>query len=49
LTAGRSAVRIRIKFAPVRIPLYPGYPLADQAWSEMRYTAYSFVMPRFGF
>jgi hypothetical protein len=49
LTAGRSTVRIRIKFTPVRIPLYPGYPPADLAWSEMRYTAYSFVMPRFGF
>ena len=49
LTAGRSAIRIRVKFAPVAIPLYPGYPLGELAWSEMRYTAYSFVMPRFGF
>lgn len=48
LTTGRSAIRIRIKFTPVEIPLYPGYPPAELAWSEMRYTAYSFVMPRFG-
>ena len=47
LTAGRSAIRIRVKFVPVEIPLYPGYPLPDLAWSEMRYTAYSYVMPRF--
>jgi hypothetical protein len=47
LTKGRSAVRVRIKFTPVTIPLYPGYPLPELAWSEMRYTAYSFVMPAF--
>jgi hypothetical protein len=29
----------------VAIPLSPGYPLPDLGWSEMRYTAYSFVMP----
>ncbi len=47
LTRGRSAVRVRVKFTPVPIPLYPGYPVPDLAWSEMRYTAYSFVMPKF--
>lgn len=47
LTAGRSSLRVRVKFKPVAIPLFPGYPLADLAWSEMRYTAYSFVMPKF--
>jgi len=47
LTAGRSAIRIRIKFTPVSIPLYPGYAVPELAWSEMRYSAYSFVMPRF--
>jgi hypothetical protein len=46
LTRGRSAIRVRVRFNPVTIPLYPGYPLADLGWSEMRYTAYSFVMPR---
>jgi hypothetical protein len=48
LTTGRSAIRIRVKFTPVRLPLYPGYPLAELAWSEMRYTAYSFIMPEAG-
>jgi hypothetical protein len=47
LTAGKSSIRLRVKFTPVRTPLFPGYPLPDLAWSEMRYTAYSFVMPRF--
>jgi len=46
LTQGRSSIRVRVKFTPVDIPLYPGYPLAPLAWSELRYTAYSFVMPR---
>lgn len=46
LTAGRSAIRLRIKFTPVKIPLFPGNPLPELAWSEMRYTAYCFVMPR---
>jgi hypothetical protein len=45
LTRGRSAIRVRLDFVPVKTPLYPGYPLADLGWSEMRYTAYSFVMP----
>jgi hypothetical protein len=45
LTEGRSAVRVRIKFTPVRVPLYPGYPLAELAWSEIRYDAYCFVVP----
>jgi len=47
LTAGRSSIRVRVKFTPVRTPLYPGYPLPDLAWSEIRYTAYSYVMPKF--
>ena len=41
LTQGRSSIRVRVKFTPVEIPLYPGYPLPELAWSEMRYTAYS--------
>jgi len=45
LTAGRSTIRIRVKFTPVETPLYPGFPLPELAWSEMCYTAYSFVMP----
>ena len=47
LTRGRSAIRVRIKFTPVHIPLYPGDAVPELAWSEMKYTAYSFVMPKF--
>jgi hypothetical protein len=47
LTQGRKAIRVRVKFKPVSAPLFPGYPLPELAWSEMRYTAYSFVMPKF--
>jgi hypothetical protein len=46
LTQGRNAIRVRIKFTPVNIPLFPGRPLDEQAWSEIRYDAYSFVMPK---
>ncbi len=46
LTAGRSAIRLRIKFTPDKTPLFPGRPLADLAWSEIHYTAYCFVLPR---
>jgi hypothetical protein len=45
LTRGRSAIRVRVQFTPVETPLYPGYPLPQLGWSEMRYTAYCFVMP----
>jgi hypothetical protein len=47
LTQGRKTIRVRVKFTPVAVPLFPGYPLPELAWSEMRYTAYSFVMPKF--
>jgi hypothetical protein len=47
LTKGRSAVRLRVTFTLVAIPLYPGYAIPKLAWSEMRYAAYSYVMPRF--
>jgi hypothetical protein len=46
-TQGRRAIRIRIQFTPVRIPLFPGQELHALAWSEMRYWAYSIVMPDF--
>jgi hypothetical protein len=45
LTEGRSAIRIRVQFTPVKRPLFSGHPLADLAWSEIRYSAYCFVMP----
>jgi Protein of unknown function (DUF2961) len=47
LTQGRKIIRVRVKFTPVAVPLFPGYPLPELAWSEMRYIAYSFVMPKF--
>ena len=43
--AGRAAVRVRIKFTAVDIPLSPGHPPAKLGWSEMRYTAYCYRMP----
>jgi hypothetical protein len=46
LTEGRSAIRIRVRFTPVRRPLFPGHPLPELAWSEIRYTSYCFVMPQ---
>ena len=48
LTAGRRSIRVRVKFSPVNISLFPGRPLDEQAWSEIRYDAYCFVraMPR---
>jgi transcriptional regulator with XRE-family HTH domain len=47
LTRGRAAIRVRIEFLPVQRPLFPGHPMSELAWSEIRYTAYSFVMPIF--
>jgi hypothetical protein len=47
LTKGRSAIRVRVKFTPVHIPLFPGRPESELAWSEIRYDAYCFVMPDF--
>jgi hypothetical protein len=46
LTQRRKEIWVRIKFARVNRPLYPGYPLAEPAWSEIKYTAYSFVVPK---
>ena len=45
LTEGRTEVRVRVRFTPVEIPLFPGQPIPDLAWSELRYDAYCFVMP----
>lgn len=46
LTQGRSKIRVRIKFTPVQTPLFPGHPLAELGWSEIRYTAYNWVLPQ---
>jgi len=45
LTEGRSAIRVRIKFTLVERPLFPGHPLPEPAWSEIRYDVYCFVLP----
>jgi hypothetical protein len=45
LTAGRDTVRVRVRFTPTDVPLFPGHPLAEQAWSEIRYDAYCWVLP----
>jgi hypothetical protein len=47
LTKGKKSIRVKVKFTPVERPLYPGAAIPDLAWSEMRYTAYSYVMPTF--
>ena len=47
LTKGRNTIRVRVRFTPVSTPLFPGSPLPELAWSEIRYTAYSYVMPKF--
>jgi hypothetical protein len=46
LTRGRKTIWVRIKFTPVNRPLFPGYPIGDRAWSEIRYTAYCFITPK---
>jgi Protein of unknown function (DUF2961) len=45
LTEGRPAIRMRVKFTPVETPLFPGHPLPELAWSEIRYDAYCFIAP----
>ena len=46
LTRGSPKIRVRIKFTPVRIALFPGNGIPELAWSEMRYDAYCYRMPR---
>jgi len=45
LTRGRSEIRVRVQFTPLEVPLFPGQPLPELAWSELRYDAYCFVLP----
>jgi hypothetical protein len=45
LTAGRQAIRVRVRFTPVERPLFPGGPAPPPAWSEIRYDAYCFLTP----
>jgi hypothetical protein len=46
-TRGRTAIRVRLEFAPVNRPLFPGQALPEEAWSEIRYQAYCFILPAF--
>jgi hypothetical protein len=45
-TRGRNAIRVQMSFTPVKIPLFPTWPMSELAWTEIRYTAYAYVMPR---
>jgi len=45
LTSGQKEIWVRVKFTPVNRPLFSGFPIAEQAWSEIKYTAYCFVIP----
>jgi hypothetical protein len=47
LTQGRRSVRVRVQFTPVERPLYPGQPVPELAWADIKYSAYCFVMPQF--
>lgn len=45
-TANRSSIRVRVKTMPEEIELYPDYRFPKQsAWSELRYSIYSYVIP----
>jgi hypothetical protein len=46
LTRGKDKIRVRVKFTPVNRPLFPGHPLPELAWSEIRYAAYCYVLPK---
>lgn len=46
LTRGREEIRVRIKCTPVQRPLFPGQAAMETAWTELRYDAYCFVLPK---
>lgn len=46
LTRNRNQIRVRVRFAPVDRPLYPGRAWPEQAWSELRYDACCWVPPQ---
>ena len=48
LTKGREAIRVRVRFTPVSRPLFPGRPVPPLGWSEIRYDAFCFLVPRPG-
>ena len=45
LTRNQKEIWVRIKYTPVNRPLFPGYAQSQEGWSEIKYTAYSFVVP----
>jgi hypothetical protein len=46
LVRGKKKIWVRIKFAPVDRPLFTGHPVEDRAWSEIKYAAYCYVLPK---
>lgn len=47
-TNNRSSIRVRVKAIPEEIELYPDYRFPkESAWSELKYTVYSYVVPDF--
>jgi hypothetical protein len=47
LTEGKHSIRVKVRFAPVNRPLFPGAPIPELAWSEIKYAAYCFIIPDF--
>jgi D-arabinan exo alpha-(1,3)/(1,5)-arabinofuranosidase (non-reducing end) len=45
LTEGRTSIRVQIQFTPVTRPLFPGQAVPELAWSEIKYSAYCFIVP----
>jgi hypothetical protein len=46
LTQGRRNIWVRVKFTTVNRPLFPGYPVSETEWSEIKYSAYCFMTPK---
>jgi hypothetical protein len=47
LTEGGAQLQVRIEHVPDNRPLYPGYPFpVKNAWSESRYWAYCYRLPK---
>ena len=47
LTQGLGSLRVRVRFTPVPRPLVPGQSLPELAWSEIKYSAYCYLVPNF--
>ena len=48
LTIGKDAIKVQVKFIPNNQELFPGTPFPNQsAWSELSYSVYSYVVPKF--